>query len=135
VTLLKVTHIPIVAIIWIFEAILGKIQGDAPLFSTLGPSGGIPSHLDGAASPRRQKPFLSNRAKKPSEHSPETPSGNEAHSPGLQKSVVRSKKETNVEELIVDKSALEQRVENLSDKIAELTALIMAQQGVDGEET
>ena len=35
---------------------------------------------------------------------------------------------------MVDNPALEQKVEDLSAKIAELTALIVAQQGVTGEE-
>jgi hypothetical protein len=120
---------PIVAIISIFEAIHSKIKGDTPLFSTLGPSGANTLPLDGATSPRRQKPFLSNRAKTYSQHFPELPSEDGADSPIPQNFRVRSKKEGRVETVVVDNPALELRVEDLSAKIAELTALIMAQQG------
>ena len=127
---------PIVAVIWVFEAIHAKITGEAPLFSTLGPPGGNTLPVDGAASPRRQKPFLSNRAdnKTYSQHFPDVLDDDGAHSPGPQDFVVRSKKEGKVETVVVDNPALEQKVEDLSAKIAELTALIVAQQGVTGEE-
>ena len=133
-TLLKITHMPIVAIIWLFEAIHIKVKSDVPLFSSLGPSGANTLPVDGATSPRRQMPFLSNRAKTYSQHFPEIPNDDEAHSPGPQNFVVKSKKESGVETVVVDNPALEQRVEDLSAKIAELTALIMAQQGIGAEE-
>lgn len=134
-TLLKITHWPIVVIIWVFETIHSKVKGDTPLFSTLGPSGMNTLPLDGATSPRRQKPFLSNRAKTYSQHFPEIPSDDGAHSPGPQYFAIKSKKEGRLETVVVDNPALEQKVEDLSAKIAELTALIMAQQGTaDAEE-
>ena len=128
-TVLKITHMPIVAIIYVFEAINTKIKGGAPLFSSLGPSGANTLPVDGAMSPKRQKPFLSNRAKRYSQHFPDVPSEDGSHSPGPQNFVVKGKKEGKVETVVVDNPALEQRVEDLSAKIAELTALIMAQQG------
>lgn len=81
-------------------------------------------------------PFLSNRAnnKTHSQHFPELPDDDGVHSPGPQNFVVRSKKEGRMESVVVDNPALEQKVEDLSAKIAELTALIMAQQGIAGEE-
>ena len=127
---------PIVALIWLFESINSKIKGNAPLFSTLGPSGALTLPVDGATSPRRQKPFLSNRAnnKTLSQHFPEIPNDDGAHSPGPQNFVVKAKQEGRVETVIMDNPALEQKVEDLSAKIAELTALIMAQQGIPGTE-
>jgi len=130
VTVLKITHMPIVAIIYVFEAIHSKIKGDTPLFSTIGPVTANTLPIDGASSSRRQKPFLSNRAKTYSQHFPELPNQDEAHSSGPQDFVVKSKKEGSVETVVVNNLALEQRVEELSTKIAELTALIMAQQGM-----
>ena len=121
---------PIVAIIYIFEAIHTKIKGDTPLFSTLGPSGTTTLPLDGATSPRQQKPSLSNRAKTYSQRLPELPTADGMDSPGHQNLVVKGKKEGPVETVVVDNPALEQRVEDLTAKIAELTALIMSQQGV-----
>lgn len=140
VTLLKITHMPIVALIWLFESVHDKIRGDAPLFSTLGPSGAITLQVDDTISPRRQKPFLSNRtnSKTLSQHFSEIPSADGAHSSGPQNYVVKGKKEGKgtVETVVVDNPALEQKVEDLSAKIAELTALIMAQQGIpDAEES
>lgn len=123
---------PIVALIWLFESAHNKIRGDAPLFSTLGPSGAITLPVHGANSPRRQKPFLLNRAndRTLSQHFPEIPSEDGGHSPGPQ-NFVKGKKEGKgtVETVVVDNPALEQKLEDLSVKIAELTALIMAQQG------
>ena len=128
------------ALIWLFESAHDRIRGNAPLFSNLGPSGAITLTVDGANSPRRQKPFLSNRAndKTLSQHFPEIPSEDGGHSPGPQNFIVKGKKEGKgtVETVVVDNPALEQKVEDLSAKIAELTALIMAQQGAaDPEES
>lgn len=79
-------------------------------------------------------PFLSNRAKTYSQQFPEIPGDDEAHSPGPQYFAIKSKKEGRAETVTVDNLALEQKVEDLSTKIAELTALIMAQQGIPGAE-
>jgi hypothetical protein len=128
--------------IWLFETVHTKLNGESPLFSNLGPSGAMTIPLDGTmdgasertTSPRRQKPFLSNRVKTLSQHFPEIANADGAQSPGPQNFVVKSKKEGKSETVVVDNPALEQKVEDLSAKIAELTALIMAQQGIGGEE-
>ena len=127
---------PIVGLIWLFESINNKIKGDAPLFSTLGPSGALTLPVDGATSPRRQKPFLSNRSNNNtlSQHFPEIPNDDGAHSPGPQNFVIKGKKEGGVGTVVVDNPALEQKVEDLSAKITELMALIMVQQGIPGAE-
>jgi hypothetical protein len=121
---------PIVAIIWVFEAIHGRIKGDAPFFSALGPVGANTLPVDGATSPRKQKPFLSNRAKTYSQHFPEIPNDDGLQGPGPQNMMVQSGQEGRVEAIVVDNPALVQKVEDLTTKIAELTALIMAQQGI-----
>ena len=131
---------PIVALIWLFEFVNNKIKGDAPFFSTLGPSGALTLPVDNDTSPRRQKPFLSNRAntKALSQHFPDIPNEDGTHSPGSQNFVVKGKRDGKVdgkvEVVMVDNPALEQKVEELSSRIAELTALIMAQQGIPGAE-
>lgn len=141
VLLLKITHMPIVAIIWVWEAFHTRIYGDTPLFSAVSPVGDNDLPVDGATSPvagpRRQKPFLSNRANNRmySQHLPELIHDDDTHSPNPQSSVDQKKKDGEAERVVVDKNVLEQRVEDLSAKIAELTALIMAQQGIaDAEE-
>ena len=133
-TILKITHMPIVAIIYVFEIIHNKIKGDAPLFSALGPAGANTLSVDGASSLRRQKPFLSDRAKTYSQHFPETLSENGTNGAGPQSLEVRGKNNGRVEMVVGDNPGLEQRVEDLSAKIAELTALLMAQQGTANAE-
>lgn len=114
------------------------IYGDIQLFSATGPAVADTLAVDGAtspATPRRQKPFLSNRAnnKTYSQYLPELINNDDAHNPGPQNSV--AKKEDKLQTVVVDNRALEQRVENLSVKIAQLTALIMAQKRIaDAEE-
>jgi hypothetical protein len=125
---------PIVAVIWVFETIHSKVKGEAQLFSIVGPSGVNTLPFDGANSPRRQMPFLSNRGKTYSQHFPEVPGDEGAHSPGPQYFAIKSKKEGRAETVVVDNSALEKKVDDMNAKIAELTALIMAQQSIPNAE-
>lgn len=109
--LLKATHIPIVAVIWIYETIIGHFYGERRTFSSVGPSTGTG---------RIERPPLANRN---SVHSqvPETP----------RREVARASSHWNKREGSKD---LEAKVADLSSKIEELTALILSQQGKGGED-
>ena len=136
--LLKVTHIPIVATIWLWEAAHAQVNGGASAFSSIGP-GTTQLRIDSTTgTAKKQRPFLSNRTntKTSSQHFVEMPTPQEdgSHSPTPQDSTVRSRKESGGKTVIVDNTDLEQRVGDLSAKIAELMALMMAQQGTTGDD-
>jgi hypothetical protein len=83
---------------------------------------------------KKQRPFLFDRAHSKT-HSGHFTEFDGPDSPGSQSYNVKNKKENGkVEVVVVDNRDLEAKVEELSLKIAELTALIMAQQGTTGEE-
>ncbi|KAH8594543.1 hypothetical protein B0O99DRAFT_625182 [Bisporella sp. PMI_857] len=138
IVVLKITHLPIVGAIWLFESANDKVRGTAPVFSSMGPSTTdgdiIGRHSDNTA--KRPKPFLSKSNSNRSQHFDDSPSQDIPHSPGPQ-TPVRLKKDTNGV-LAADGNSrtreLERKVDDLSAKIAELTALIMAQQGNPAEE-
>jgi hypothetical protein len=129
--LLKITHLPIVGAICLFERINDRVGGGAIAFSSMGPT----TQTDLGRSSKKQIPFLSKSngisSKHTSQHyvdipnvegslvtDPQTPIANEAGN--------------GTQTVIVSNVNLEKLVEDLSTKIAELTALVMAQQGSSG---
>ena len=99
----------------------------------MGPNTGK-STVSGRLFFRKQRPFLSERANSKT-HSGQFTEYDVPDSPGLQSFTVRSKKDIGKPEVVVaDNTDLEAKVAELSLKITELTALIMAQQGTVGEE-
>jgi hypothetical protein len=130
---LKITHGPIVAAIWLFEAANNKLSEVAPGFSSIGPcsEATIPLH----SNQKRQRPFLSNRrtANTSSQYFTEAPHDSGLDSPTHSKPSVKRRSKVN-KETAVDSTALEQRIESLSAQMAELTALIVAQQSMSNED-
>ncbi|PBP17410.1 receptor-activated Ca2+-permeable cation channel [Diplocarpon rosae] len=134
---LKITHSPIVAAIWVFEKAHEKVKGGASAFSTIGPGLNRLESLSGSSA-KTQRPFLTNRksGKRGSQHFPipDTPNTEDgARSPKEENGNARGKKEGE-QVVVVSNAQLENQVRDLSVKIAELTALIMAQQGTPQEE-
>ncbi len=130
--ILKVTHSPIVGAIWVFEKVHEKVNGGASAFSSIGP--GL-SRLESTSSAKKQRPFLTNRSggRIVSQNFPDTPTtGDGTGSPPQEIDVVKGKKEGDI--IVVSNTVLEEQVKDLSLKIAELTALIMAEQGTPQEE-
>jgi len=111
IVLLKITHTPIVAAIWLYETIHEQFHGNSQTFSTVGPSETKTS--------KAQKGFMANRPPMPS---PSLPA--EGQSPFA----VNGRKRGQENIRTGDQAALEAKVDDLSAKIAELTALLMAQQ-------
>jgi hypothetical protein len=133
---LKITHLPIVGIIWVFERAHEKIRGGASGFSSIGHIGPSSIQLtqDSRIPSKKSRPFLADRTnKRTSQHFSEAPNEDGAHSPGPQNYKIRSKKDIDAK-IVVNNTDLENQVKDLSAKIAELTALIMAQQGNGGDE-
>lgn len=134
--LLKITHLPIVGAIWVFESVNDQVNGGAKAFSSIGP-GSSQITGDSGIALKRQRPFLTNRssAKTSSQHYTDAPPqeyGSNSPSPQAQwSSSVNGKKEGMVG---MQNTDLENQVKELSVKIAELTALIMAQQGTNNME-
>lgn len=146
--LLKITHSPIVAAIWLFDSANDKVKGAASDFSSIGPAEQL-SNGSGPVATRRQRPFLSNRAnsKTYSQVFPDLPTsmdgashrsangngtkGKSEDKAELQEAVRLDN--TLLEEKVADQSAkieeLSAMMADQSAKFAELTALIMAQQG------
>lgn len=126
--LLKATHLPIVGAIWLFERVHDRVRGGAVSFSSLGPISS--TDLDQRA--KKQIPFLSksyrsSSAKHDSQHFVDLPHGNgngsDPHTP------IETEPGTSVQTVVTNNPNLERMVEDLTTKIAELTALVMAQQG------
>jgi hypothetical protein len=131
--LLKVTHSPIVGAIWLFEVANDYFQGTARPFLSMGPGTGKFTGSINVSS-RRQRPFLSDRANSKT-HSGQFTVFDRPDSPGPHTHPVKSKKGNDKAEVVaLDNTDLEAKVADLSLKITELTALIMAQQGTVGEE-
>jgi hypothetical protein len=108
-------------------------MGTARPFPSMGPGTGkgTESILPPA---KKQRPFLSDRANSKT-HSGQFTEFDGPGSPGPGNYHVKSKKENGkADVVVVDNTDLEAKVAELSVKIAELTALIMAQQGTTGEE-
>jgi len=135
--LLKITHLPIVGTIWVFERAHEKIRGGASGFSSIGHVGPGSTQLtqDSRIPSKKPRPFLSDRtnSKRTSQQFSEVPNEDGANSPGPHSYKVRSKKDPDAT-IVVNNTDLENQVKELSVKIAELTALIMAQQGNGGDE-
>jgi hypothetical protein len=139
--LLKATHLPIIGAIWLFETAHEKINGHAPIFSPAGPSAALTR--ESSIPVKKPRPFLLNRASAntASQHFPE-PQNDDGPAPCCPDTpapfhdIVKSKKEG--ERAVIlnnpELNGLKSQVEDLSAKIAELTALIMATQGTDGQE-
>jgi hypothetical protein len=135
--LLKITHLPIVGTIWVFERAHEKIRGGASGFSSISHIGPGSTQLsqDSRIPSKKPKPFLSDRtnSKRTSQQFSEVPNEDGAHSLGPHSYKIRSKKDLDAT-IVVNNTDLENQVKDLSVKIAELTALIMAQQGNGGDE-
>jgi hypothetical protein len=83
---------------------------------------------------KKQRPFLSDRANSKT-HSGQFTDFDGPDNPGPQHYHIKSKNENGKGEVVVvDNTDLEAKVAELSLKITELTALIMAQQGTSGVE-
>ncbi|KAI9741505.1 MAG: hypothetical protein M1818_004311 [Claussenomyces sp. TS43310] len=109
--LLKITHAPIVAAIMLYESLSQRFHGGLQTFSSLGPSENT--------LPKTQPPFLINRPTVPQSPQIDIPS------PSRTVCAVTNHKQT---DRFQDHSAIEKKVEDLTAKIEELTALILAQQ-------
>jgi len=101
-------------------------------FSSMGPT----MHLDQEIRTRKQLPFLAKSsrttsAKRSSQHFPDIPNedGPGPHTP------IRTEAGERGEMVVVNTPNLEKMVEDLGLKIAELTALVMAQQGTQPDES
>ncbi|KAF8855335.1 hypothetical protein BDZ45DRAFT_805084 [Acephala macrosclerotiorum] len=140
--LLKATHLPIIGAIWLFEAAHDKVRGQAPIFS-MGP-GSEQLTRESTIARKKPRPFLSNRASAntASQHFPD-PRHNDNPAPCCDDpfdEAPRSSKESRKgggPSVTLDNpelDGLKTQVEDLSLKIAELTALIMAQQSANNEE-
>jgi hypothetical protein len=130
IVLLKVTHAPIVGAIWLYETAYDHIGTGAASFSSSGP-GLAPLTTDDTSPPKRHRPFLSDRAasKTISGHFVEFTNG-DGTSNAIPRYANDSNKESNGNgKVVVHSPDLEAKVAELSTRIAELTALIMAQQG------
>jgi len=148
IALLKTTHLPIVAIIYFWERLHEHVRGSSSAFSSL-----IDPTTDSApnSNNKKQKPFLSNRrVKTSSQHFPDFPDPD--HRPAASfAEIVNGRKVSATwhgnrkeggrevemggsadERLGAIHRELEDQVRDLNGKIAELTALIMAQQGTAG---
>ncbi|XMA18137.1 hypothetical protein WAI453_010928 [Rhynchosporium graminicola] len=131
IVMLKVTHSPIVGAIWLFEKTHEKVYGGASDFSSIGP--GLARLTTDSTSSKKHQPFLASRSRKRnSEHFVNTPAEDGSHSPTHETSPKGKKEEEST--LVVSNIMLEEQVQDLSQKIAELTALIMASQGSPHEE-
>jgi hypothetical protein len=128
---LKITHIPIVAIIWLFESLHHQVNGGPLAFSSFNPSAtNLTLNTSNAAKKQKQRPFLSksNHTKTGSIHFPDILADDGSHSPGPQDYIVTGRKEVNTPQ-VVNNTLLEKKVDDLQAKIEELTALILSQQG------
>jgi hypothetical protein len=129
---LKITHSPIVGIIYLYERLHDRVYGTSHTFGSIGPS---------ASNTRRvQKPTLQNRdslvsisprvTRTPSRSAPakdsERDEGGDA--PGLMKVFKTAVGQTGSEE----RESIQNQLNDLSAKIDELTALLMVQQNQTG---
>lgn len=129
IVLLKVTHLPIVGAIWVFERVNDQVRGGAMTFSSMGPG----SQFDLENRARKSIPFLAKSNRAPSKHNSHyfghAPNGDhDPHTPKTER-VERAEME------VVNDANLEKMVEDLGAKIAELTAIVMAQQGTAPDES
>ena len=125
--LLKITHIPIVGAIWLFESAQEQVGSGAKGFSSVGPSSEDTAQY---VPTKKQRPFLSNRTatKTSSQHFTD----DSLQSPGSYN--ITGKNEIKEATVVAD-NVLEMKIEDLTTKVAELTALIMAQQRTSAEES
>lgn len=117
--MLKATHIPIVGTIWVYEMLHERFHGENVTFSTVGPS---TTATDGLT-----RPYLASRPPMPSPSvrysTPNTP---------LRHSWKPRKEGKDGKDIApADPKTLEAKVDDLTTKIAELTALFMAQQSTE----
>jgi hypothetical protein len=83
---------------------------------------------------KKQIPFLSkSNTNRSSQHFLDGPVNDSCHSPGPQ--TPKASRQRKTDSMVVASSNLEKKVDDLTAKIAELTALIMTQQGTSPEET
>jgi hypothetical protein len=132
--LLKVTHLPFVGAIWVFESLHEQLNGGASKFSSIGPGYNHPTN-DPAMPFKRQRPFLHNRttAEIGARYSMEIPNDENPVAPSPQNSAAKVKNDSDPV-VVVSNIELENQVRELTAKITELTALFMAQQGAAHED-
>ncbi|TVY15639.1 Calcium channel YVC1, partial [Lachnellula arida] len=136
--LLKITHAPIVACIWLFERMHEHVnKSGADAFSSIDPqpTSTLLKDTPSSTKAKKQKPFLSKAQDSDNRNSLAVLDG--AASPGEE--YVRGKKEGREslarERVLEDRVAdLSSKIEDMGTKIEELTALIMAGQGSADEE-
>ncbi|RDW69753.1 hypothetical protein BP6252_08773 [Coleophoma cylindrospora] len=141
--LLRVTHAPFVGAIFLFERAQDKVGLRTRIFSSIEP--GVPSlsiqtDIHGNKTAKKQRPFLSSRQTKGSSQLHLIQDGASSPLSPKETFVTKGKKDGHVVAM-VDNSAMEEKVRELSNEvkdlsqtIKELTALLMAQQG-NGDES
>jgi hypothetical protein len=141
--LLKITHAPIVGCIWLFERMHEHVnKSGAEAFSTTNPERAtntiIQKNKDTATSKlKKQKPFLSKAQSSANQESQPISDVDGTASPEQRRDAyVKGKKEGNKEgrDILARERVLEDKVADLSTKIEELMALIMAERGALNEE-
>jgi len=130
IAVLKATHLPIVGAIWVFERVHDHVRGNPIAFSSMGPS----TQLDRDRTIKKQSPFLTKSTRTNTKRLSQqfnAPSEDGSRTPIPQAPVRINTTGTPGS----DNPNLEKMVEDLSTKIAELTALVMAQQGSAPEDS
>lgn len=127
--LLKITHAPIVGAIWAYEKVFNHFGTGASTFSSKGPGFAQLSSSDDAPV-QKQRPFLSNRTNSKVNSGQFVGYGGEE---GISTTTSKFQGKENGGPAGSSNSDLEAKVADLSNKIAELTALIMAQQAPQPE--
>ncbi|KAG9247684.1 hypothetical protein BJ878DRAFT_491316 [Calycina marina] len=134
IVVLKVTHLPIVGAIWLFEISSGRVHGSVLEFSSLGPLQSTTELIEPAydgrsskAAKQKQKPDLSKASIGRSIHN--------LHdydiADGRAETLEMKQDDTGSGRTEI----LEKKVDHLTIKIAELTALIMSQHNNSSEES
>jgi hypothetical protein len=124
IVILKATHVPIVGLIFLYEYLNDRFYGTETTFSGVGPNK--------AETPKAPRSFFMGRG--PAAENVASPRAQRHYDgPAMTPSEsffaksLKTKRSTGVME--EDRRALENKVEGLSKKIEELTALILAGQG------
>ena len=127
--MLKVTHLPIVGAIWLFELAHEQVR-ESNTFSSIQP----PHHTAGPSILRIQAPLPNHTPTNTSHHQTIDSKATAEPAPGPIVENAKAKKEAERTNVVCDTDLqgqvkeLSGHVKDLSAKIAELTALIMAQQ-------
>lgn len=130
--LLKVTHLPIVAIIMLYESMQARVSkgGSLTVSSTRSASAGLNRNSTITVKKQPQPPFLSSRANtmNSSQHFLDWQDDGEMSSLDLHTSTFQGGQKSQGEVTGVGDLSLEQKVDALTEQVAQLTAIILAQQ-------